>query len=242
MLKRVREVWAGLAGVPVSFGDPVAVSPESLLCPPGWAGVVVIGDAALVTAPSARTAELMRGGLAGLPVADWTSPEALRSRLPIEDVLGPATLAYCSRLAPPADLTSPSADLAPPSADLAPPSAVERGAIADLVASVSENDAGEAGLDEITSAAFVIRSEGRVVAAAGYRRWPGDVAHLSVLTAPSHRGRGLAKKVAADATADALEAGLLPQWRARPELSRRVARALGFTELGAQLSVRLDAG
>jgi hypothetical protein len=33
--------------------------------------------------------------------------------------------------------------------------------------------------------------------------------------------------------------GLLPQWRARPEPSRRVARALGFRELGAQLSIRL---
>ena len=221
MLRRVREVWAGLAGVPVSFGDPVVVSPESLLCPPGWAGVVVIGDAAIVTAPSARAAELMRGGLAGLPVADWTSPEALRSRLPIEAVLGPATLAYCSRLSSP------------------PPAGIVRGDVADLVASVSEDDAGEAGLDEITSAASVIRSGGRVVAAAGYRRWPGDVAHLSVLTAPSHRGRGLAKQVAAAATADALEAGLLPQWRARPEPSRRVARALGFTEMGAQLSVTL---
>jgi GNAT superfamily N-acetyltransferase len=217
MLKTVREVWAGLAGVPVSFGDPVVVSPESLLCPPGWAGVVVIGDAAIVTAPSARAASVMRETLAGLPVVDWTAPETW----PAAEVLGPATLAYCSRLSVP---SSPG---------------ISRGDVADLVASVSEDEAGEAGLDEITSEAFVIRSEGRVVAAAGYRLWPGDVAHLSVLTAPSHRGRGLAKQVAAAATADALEAGLLPQWRARPEPSRQVARALGFIELGAQLSVRL---
>ncbi|PWS40209.1 GNAT family N-acetyltransferase, partial [Streptomyces sp. ZEA17I] len=42
-----------------------------------------------------------------------------------------------------------------------------------------------------------------------------------------------------EATAHALAAGLLPQWRARPAASRRVAAALGYRELGAQLSVRL---
>ncbi|NEB68512.1 GNAT family N-acetyltransferase, partial [Streptomyces fulvissimus] len=51
--------------------------------------------------------------------------------------------------------------------------------------------------------------------------------------------RGLARQVASEATAHALAAGLLPQWRARPAASRRVAAALGYRELGAQLSVRL---
>lgn len=76
------------------------------------------------------------------------------------------------------------------------------------------------------------------MAAAGYRAWPSDTAHLSVLTAPAERGRGLARAVAT-AVAAALQADLLPQWRSRPEASRRVARALGFRELGAQLSIRL---
>ncbi|NEC07096.1 GNAT family N-acetyltransferase, partial [Streptomyces sp. SID7909] len=40
-------------------------------------------------------------------------------------------------------------------------------------------------------------------------------------------------------TRHALAADRLPQWRARPEASRRVARALGYRELGSQLSVRL---
>ncbi len=62
---------------------------------------------------------------------------------------------------------------------------------------------------------------------------------MSVLTAADARGRGLARAVAAAAVADALGNGLLPQWRARPEASLRVARALGFRELGTQLSVRL---
>ena len=47
--------------------------------------------------------------------------------------------------------------------------------------------------------------------------------------------RDLARAVAGHAVADALHEGLVPQWRARPVESRRVARALGFRELGAQL-------
>ncbi|WP_220505371.1 hypothetical protein [Microbispora sp. H10830] len=43
--------------------------------------------------------------------------------------------------------------------------------------------------------------------------------------------------VASAAAADALADGLLPQWRARPEPSRRVARALGFRDTGAQISL-----
>ncbi|MFD3663840.1 hypothetical protein ACFWVF_25200 [Streptomyces sp. NPDC058659] len=45
--------------------------------------------------------------------------------------------------------------------------------------------------------------------------------------------------MASAAVAHAIAAGLLPQWRARPHSSRRVAAALGFEELGAQLSVEL---
>ncbi|MES9512173.1 GNAT family N-acetyltransferase [Streptomyces sp. NPDC000609] len=62
-----------------------------------------------------------------------------------------------------------------------------------------------------------------MVAAAGCRSWPQSVAHLSVLVAPHCRGRRLARAVASAAVAHALDAGLLPQWRARPYPSQRVA-------------------
>ncbi|MEU8328544.1 GNAT family N-acetyltransferase [Micromonospora sp. NPDC048839] len=64
---------------------------------------------------------------------------------------------------------------------------------------------------------------------------------MCVLTKPNERGRGLARAVASVAVADGLANHLLPQWRARPEPSRRVARALGFRQLGAQLSIRIRA-
>ena len=51
---------------------------------------------------------------------------------------------------------------------------------------------------------------------------------------------GLASTVTAHALDPHLDAHLLPQWRARPEPSRRIAAALGYQELGAQITFRLD--
>lgn len=222
LVDRARELWAGLVGVPVSFprhGRSVVVAPGSRLCPPGWVGAIVIAGAALITTPDAGTAAAVHRDLTGDP----TDPAAWRRALPVGEVRGPATLAYLHER-----------DFAGAGA-----SAVEQGDATALLAATDPDEAEECGLAEITSPAYVIRAGDRVLAAAGYRRWPGRAAHVSVLTAADARGRGLARAVAAAAVADALGNGLLPQWRARPEASRRVARALGFRELGTQLSVRL---
>ncbi|MFE5683831.1 peroxiredoxin [Streptomyces sp. NPDC056512] len=62
--------------------------------------------------------------------------------------------------------------------------------LAVLLARVGEEDAGESGLKDVTSPAFVLHEDDDVVAAAGYQAWPQSVAHLSVLVAPGHRGEG----------------------------------------------------
>ena len=108
-----------------------------------------------------------------------------------------------------------------------------------LLESVSAADAAETDLARIGSGAHVVLDGDRAVAAAGYLTWPGRVAHLSVLTNPAFRGRGLAKLAGASATADALARGLLPQWRARVPGSVRAAASLGFVFCGSQLSIRL---
>ncbi|WP_433355801.1 GNAT family N-acetyltransferase [Microtetraspora malaysiensis] len=118
---------------------------------------------------------------------------------------------------------------------------VEHPAVKELIVGVDQADADEAGLDAILSDAFVVRDAGEVVSGCGYRPWLDTAAHLSVLTAPRRRGQGHARVAASAAAVDALDRGLVPQWRARVEASRRVARALGFRELGTQLSLRLPA-
>ncbi|MER5712525.1 GNAT family N-acetyltransferase [Streptomyces sp. NPDC002122] len=182
-----------------------------------------------MTAPDERTAATVRVALRGLPVAAMVDAAAVRDVLPVTRVLGPATLAYVSPEGFRRSAASPS---------------VERlesrhPAVRALERTAGPDDAGEAALDEITSPAFVVREQGEAVAVGGYRQWPLRTAHLSVLTAPAARGRGLARTVASAAVAHALAAGLLPQWRARLPASRRVAAALGFEELGVQLSVEV---
>jgi GNAT superfamily N-acetyltransferase len=226
-LDPARLLWCTLAGAPVTFpesGVTVVVSPASRLCPPGWCGVVALGPSAIATVPTPALKPLVEAALRHLPADDMTDAHQVRAALPARTFLGPAALAYLepASFTPPAVITS-----AVPADDPG---------LDELIASVPPEDAGEAGLEEITSPAFVLSRGGRVVAAAGYRRWPTGVAHLSVLTAPSHRGQGLAHAVAGHAVRSALSEGLLPQWRARPLASRKVARALGFHEWGAQLS------
>ncbi|WP_405676621.1 GNAT family N-acetyltransferase [Streptomyces sp. NBC_00868] len=234
LLVRTRGMWEGLARVPVSFapvgGVSVVVSPESGLSPAGWVGVVTLGGSAIVTAPSAITAAIIRDALAMLPVEAVADPDALREVLPVARVLGPAALSYVSPAGfRPAGPGAPAVEQLPSG----------HPDLRKLEKLASREDAGEAALDEITSPAFVVRERGQVVAVAGYRAWPGWTAHISVLTAPESRGQGLARLTGSAAVAHALAAERLPQWRARVAASRRVAASLGFEELGSQLSIEI---
>ncbi|MGY4951914.1 GNAT family N-acetyltransferase [Streptomyces nigrescens] len=241
LLVRARELWAELAGTPAEFspsgGAKVVVAPSSRLAPPSWTGVVRIGDAALVTAPTVRTAEMVADPARKMSPEELVDIARLRAVLPVLDVLGPASLFYLGRdgFLPAHEGTAveqlPIGDSSSDSDGA--------GGVAALLARSGKEEADESGLEDISSPAFCLRRGDEVVAAAGYRSWPRSVAHLSVLVAPHCRGRRLARVVASAAVAHALDAGLLPQWRARLCPSQRVAVALGFQELGTQLSVRL---
>lgn len=228
---RSRALWARLAGAPATFGPVlhVAVSPDSQLCPPRWVGIVVLADAVIATAPTPGIALNVQQALETLPATSLTDPTVLSTRLPVLDMLGPARLAYLD----PAEFRPHHGSVAveqllPHDDDLR-----------QLVASSSTDDIEESGITQITSPAFAVREHGAITSAAGYRDWPGQVAHLSVLTIATARGRGLARTVASAAVRHAIARGELPQWRARPQTSRRVARALGFRELGSQVSIRV---
>lgn len=228
-----RRLWQELAGVPVRFADGVTVvtSPSSRFCPPGFVGVVTVGDGVLATAPDEAAAAAVREHLDGLTVTQASDLGSWSGRFRIGYALGPARLAYATHR-----------DFVPAAGHGPAVTTVERSGaeVVGLLASVVADEAEESGLDGITSPAFVVRGRGgRLLAASGYRAWPGGAAHLCVLTARTERGGGLGRRTASAAVAHALQAGLLPQWRARVEPSRRVARALGFVEVGEQLSLQL---
>lgn len=228
---RARALWESLAGEAVAFEPAVrvTVSRRSLLCPPGWVGIVVIDGAAIATAPAAGTARTVQDALGAVPVASLTDPAVLGARLPVRELLGPASLAYLDAAEFRARHGRQATEVIPP----------RDAALHRFLAAGDPLEVEESAMAEITSPAFAVREHGQIVAVAGYRDWPGRVAHLSVLTAAPARGRGLAQVTASAAVAHALHQGKLPQWRARLPASRRVARALGFRELGAQASIRL---
>lgn len=67
------------------------------MAPPSWAGIVVLGESAVVTAPTDTAAQILRRIRSGMPASSLTSLEAVRSVLPVTDVLGTAVLGYVSR-------------------------------------------------------------------------------------------------------------------------------------------------
>ncbi|MDT0265904.1 GNAT family N-acetyltransferase [Streptomyces sp. DSM 44915] len=237
LLAEARTRWERWAGVPASFGpvggQRTVLAPRSGLCPDGWVGVVALGGAGLVTVPTEEAAGVVGAALAGWPAGRAVTAAALREPLPAAEVLGPATLAYLA----PAEFRPVAAGVGA-GVDQLPG---HHPAVRELELRVEPAEAAEADVGGVTSPAFVVRDGARVLAAAGYQHWPEGVAHLHALTDGGWRGRGLARATASAAVAHALAAGLLPQWRARPAASRRVARALGFRELGDQLSLRLAA-
>jgi RimJ/RimL family protein N-acetyltransferase len=212
VVMRAQRLWEELAGghFPGDGAARVIENPASRLCPPGWAGIIRLRDSVLATAPTSAAARLLQRTL---------DPAAL----PVLEQLGPAQLAYL---------------LGPPTS---PTNAIEwadETQLSQLVGAVPADDADESGIPGLQRAA-VIRQEGRIVAAAGWAPWPTQVAHLCVLSHPAVRGRGLATEAAAAATADALTAGMVAQWRARIGPSQRIAAKLGYRVLGEQVSLRL---
>ncbi len=183
LLARARQVWTGLAGSPISFPArqvAVAASANSSMCPPGWVGVVALGDAAICTVPTDDLVGLVTRACRTLPVDALTDPDRLSAVLPVAEVLGPAALAYCD-----------DHSYRPHRLQATEQLPVHHPDLVDFLASVPAEDAAECGLVEITSAAYVLRAGTAIVAAAGYRHWPGRVAHLSVLTAPRCPSGGL---------------------------------------------------
>ncbi|MEZ7240402.1 GNAT family N-acetyltransferase [Rhodococcus sp. GXMU-t2271] len=126
--------------------------------------------------------------------------------------------------------------------------------LAELLRRCPPDDATEAGLENVTEAgletvteeasSFVLLDDDhRPLSGAVYTEVQSILADVTALTVPEHRRIGLAATVATLATHDALDAGLVPQWRARRDntAGRGLAAVLGYTELGTHVSVALPA-
>jgi hypothetical protein len=230
MSARASAAWAQLAEVGVLEDLRVVVRPDSPLALPGCTGILRLCGTVTAVVPDAQLVGPARDVLqrvTALHDLDGSILAALAQDVRVAQVVAQASLFFACE-----------APSRPPSPSLV------RGVVSDaesLLACVSPEEAGESGLGEVTSGLSMIDQGGSILAAAGYMHWPCGVAHLCVLAHPAHRGHGHAASAAADAIAHALVEGLLPQWRARPERSKALAHALGLTQLGEQISIRLQA-
>ena len=116
-------------------------------------------------------------------------------------------------------------------------------AVHDLERQCPPDDVTEVGLGTMTERFVLLDDREATTAGSGYDEWEGILAHLGILVPPALRRTGLGTLAAAMATNDALDSGLVPQWRARTEnaASRGLARRLGFEPVGTQTTVVLPA-
>jgi GNAT superfamily N-acetyltransferase len=117
----------------------------------------------------------------------------------------------------------------------------EPDALADLDRRCPPDDVAEVGLAALSWQFVALDEDDTAVAGAGFDEGQRILARLGVLAAPGQRGRGWGRRTAALALNEALDRGLVPQWRARAGnvASQALARRLGFEVVGAQTTVLL---
>lgn len=113
--------------------------------------------------------------------------------------------------------------------------------VAAMVRTCPPDDAAEVDLERLEWSVVTLDEAGEATAGAGFDEWQHLVAHLGVLTPPDQRRHGHGTLAAALANNEALDRGLIPQWRVRDSnlASRALARRLGFEVAGSQTTVLL---
>ena len=218
-------LWRELAGDPGAFvsGSRRVVRDSRGFCPPGWTGVVRLGDAVVVEAGRADAAAV--DALIRLP-----DPTDLRAARPFlrGDALGPASLAYLP------DDGSPRRMPGDRDVEVAAPDDVS-----DWLATQPRGDVADSSAADLEEP-LALRRDGAIVGVAGWVQWPASVAHLGVLVDVTCRGTGAGTVLASAAVHRAVGAGLAPQWRSLVSntASRAVAQRIGLVEVGRQLSLR----
>jgi len=220
----VRLAWARMLGLP---DEALADGNGARIVRPGGRTLTfvrIFGQGALCGPDAAIEA------LAEYPDEELTSTRILLDACPGRGAraVGAATLAYLDSY-----VTGPLVEDLTLSADSTAAAQLERRCPPDDVA--------EVGLSELEHRFVLAAEDGRPLAGAGFEIWQGLLAQLGVLTAPDERGKGRGREIAAFTGNEALDLGLVPQWRARSgnQRSRDLALSLGYEEVGSQSTVLL---
>ncbi len=144
-------------------------------------------------------------------------------------LLGSAVLSYCDAYVPGTTHTTL-------------PVSPDRSAALDLERRCAPDEVNEAGLSEAGTTLVLLDELDVPLAGVGLTEWEGLVGQLSVLTSRPWRRQGYGRAAALLGTNEALDRGLIPQWRAREDnvASRALGDQLGFRVVGRQTTVRLS--
>ena len=117
-------------------------------------------------------------------------------------------------------------------------------AVHDLERQCPPDDVTEVGLAGMGERFVLLDDREAPDAGSGYDEWEGILANVGVLVPPALRREGRGRLAGAMATNDALDSGLVAQWRSRSEnvASLGLARRLGYEVVGTQTTVVLAAG
>jgi len=222
-----RQLWRTLAGDPAALqpGTVTVVRGSRGIAPPGWTGVVRVGDAFAIEAGEANTEALE----ALRSLDDPSDPAQVARTLRPTRTLGPGELFYLPGGGEVATL-----EVAGEIEEVAVTS------ITDWLDRLAVDDLDESGVDEMEQV-LVLRRDGVVLGAAGHLDWPSDIGHLGVIVAPQARGTGVGSALGAAATRRVLSLGRHPQWRAAAwnEASQIAAGRIGYQQMGRQFSFQL---
>jgi hypothetical protein len=114
-------------------------------------------------------------------------------------------------------------------------------AVHDLERQCPPDDVTEVGLGRMADRFVLLDDREAPDAGSGYEEWEGILANVGVLVPPALRRAGRGLLAGAMATNDALDSGLVAQWRCRSEnvASLGLARRLGYEPVGTQTTVAL---
>jgi len=234
-LDEIDNYWVAHLGCPPErlFESPVVVLPHSAF--KGYQGLFLVrrGKFCVVSAPG-ELINLIHTCARGSSVDEVFGSGLWRQQLPdlLDRVVGPASIAYCdgSTLRPqelPGTLPLDGGD---------------REALEQLRAACDPDDWDRAGILPAHPAMIGHWIDGRLVSAAGYEVWGERIAHIGVATEPAHRGQGYGKAAVSALALQAIECGLIAQFRTlianRPAMA--IARALGFEEYAQTFAIGLN--
>jgi hypothetical protein len=118
-----------------------------------------------------------------------------------------------------------------------------RSALDRLQAACGPTEWNHGGSDPDSAALSGVFAGEELVSLAGYKVWGKEIAHISVITHPAHRGKGFAQGAVAHVARAALDAELIPQYRTLesngPSMS--VAKSLGFVHYATSVAVKMEA-